>query len=434
MSMESESSRTSADEPLREAEHFTRKPFRGVERLHHPIDPLDEMAGFGGGPPANRAENLDALDLSCRKVFERGGALKGAPDGIGGRGSERRDLRLGLFREDLDPEQVPFASRAPGRCLALHLFRPVCGRRFVAGRGVCSSRHPADRPLDAPQTLELQNDAGDRSFRWFERALRSHRRMDWGSSPPRGRPGIPPRYPPVPRMRFAPREAGEASSSSPCSRDQREAEQVPAVHGGHVARLEGLQGLDVVPVQQVSFTPLQPSDGLHRRAQRLDDLVSRQVSEIPRGQGAQHPETDVRRTGSHGKLVLVKDLVVVGREPVRFLGNEVREIAPGPAGDLSQVRHVFRREPDGPRPARSSVQEPADQRGKTPRREPGSGQREVRRRPAVYRPAHDCAEQADQPHREQEAQAGRTGRSIDSPRSMSTPAGGGGKRAVDTTP
>ena len=74
---------------------------------------------------------------------------------------------------------------------------------------------------------------------------------------------------------------------------------------------------------------LQFADRLHGCAQRFDDLVHRQISEIPCGQRAQHPETDIRRTGAHCQLVLMEDLVVVGRKPRGLIGNKVREIPPG---------------------------------------------------------------------------------------------------------
>ena len=84
----------------------------------------------------------------------------------------------------------------------------------------------------------------------------------------------------------------------------------------------------------------QTADGRHGAGQFFDDLVHRQVAGIIGCQDAGQPEADIGRTGAHGQAVLMGNLVVVGRQPGCLGADKVREIAPGPPGDLPEEEAV----------------------------------------------------------------------------------------------
>ncbi len=139
---------------------------------------------------------------------------------------------------------------------------------------------------------------------------------------------------------------------------------------------------------------------LHGARQMVDDLIPRQVSEIMRADRADHPQTDIGRTGAHRQFMRVGDLIIVGRKPRRVLADEIREVAPGSSRDFPQKSHILFRQQESLRlHTRPKGQEPTDQRRQEPQHEPGTGREKVRRHPAPHHPPHDPAENARQSQR-----------------------------------
>ena len=224
------------------------------------------------------------------------------------------DFLLRLFIDDLDPGQVPIPNAHPGRYLALHLRRPIGRTRFMLGRFGRTFGQGPGTPLYPPQQVERSDDA-------IRRASAGPREFLKGPSVRMGNTLLFNHF--LEYLSRVPQTFKDTSFQDgslnqlfkPMLQRPESTEQVSAVHGGYVARLQRLQGLNVVPIQEMTLVALQFGDRLHGTPQCLHDLVSRHISEIPGGQRAQHPKTDIRRTGAHCQLVLMKDLVVVGWKP-----------------------------------------------------------------------------------------------------------------------
>ena len=111
-------------------------------------------------------------------------------------------------------------------------------------------------------------------------------------------------------------------------RDQRGGE-VAAVDRRDVARVERRQRRRVVPVEEVTFMPLEAFERRQRAIETSNQRRGRHVAEIVRGQRRQQRHADVGRRGAPGQPRLVTFLIVVRRQPrVRFR-DECLVVAPG---------------------------------------------------------------------------------------------------------
>ena len=186
----------------------------------------------------------------------------------------------------------------------------------------------------------------------------------------------------------------------------------------------------------MTLIALQLGDRLHGPGQLLDDLIHRQVPEIPCGQRAEHPETDVGRTGAHRQLVLMEDLVVVGRKPGGLVADKVREIAPGSVGPPSSATS------DPFQEAGSAAALPAAEGSRASRSEGKGTTRRARGRPTRGSLASSGStaqptiplNRLIRPMERQEPGRSTSGRSNASPGPMSTRADACARRAGDTTP
>ena len=116
--------------------------------------------------------------------------------------------------------------------------------------------------------------------------------------------------------------------------------EVSAINGGYVAWAERCLVFKAVPVQQVSFVPLEVCECGHGMGELFDHLIKRDVTKISCCKGAQHPHADVCGAGPHCQLVLMGDLIVIWRQPSGVWTYEIGEITPGPARYSSKHTQV----------------------------------------------------------------------------------------------
>src|SRR3989304_6131119 len=112
--------------------------------------------------------------------------------------------------------------------------------------------------------------------------------------------------------------------------------KIAAIDRRDLAGFERRERLYVIPVEKMTFMPLQPVEGGHGVGQVLDDLVQREIPEVMGRDCAEHPKADIGGAGAHPQLIPMRDLVVIGGKPGSLFADEVRKITPRLPCDLPE--------------------------------------------------------------------------------------------------
>src|SRR3990172_4251849 len=117
--------------------------------------------------------------------------------------------------------------------------------------------------------------------------------------------------------------------------------KIPAIDRRDVARFERRERLYVIPVEKMTFVPLQPVEGRHGVRQILDDLVQREIPEVMGRDRAEHPKADIGGAGAPRQLIPMRDPIVIGVKPGSLFADEVRKITPRLPCDLPEKPQIL---------------------------------------------------------------------------------------------
>jgi hypothetical protein len=162
------------------------------------------------------------------------------------------------------------------------------------------------------------------------------------------------------------RPVGDVQARLP-QRDQV-AGEVAAVHRRDVGRLEDAEPLELVPVVEVPAEAAHPLEGAEGALEPRRHLLDRDEPELGGGRDRDQLEADVRRRGPHrdgGRRIF---LIVVRRQPVGLLADEVVEEAPVEQG-IAHRRFLVRRRDPLRTAERGLAQRLGDGRGADPHRD-----------------------------------------------------------------
>ena len=137
------------------------------------------------------------------------------------------------------------------------------------------------------------------------------------------------------QLRLALRPRGNAGQAAgQC--DER-ADEVAAVDGRHVGGPQRRKRLRVVPVEQVTFVPLERIARIERVVHTFDELLGRQQPQVVGRKRGEQTHADVGRRGALRQYAVAGVLEVVGRQPVCVGPDERLEVVPGLARDAAQL-------------------------------------------------------------------------------------------------
>src|SRR5207249_8025148 len=106
-------------------------------------------------------------------------------------------------------------------------------------------------------------------------------------------------------------------------------EQIAAIHRRDVARMQRLQCAQVVPIEEMAFETLEATDCFERAQVACHQVVDRDITEVVRRYGRQHPKSDVRRRSAQENFPHWHFLNIIWRQPGGLRPDKIIKISPG---------------------------------------------------------------------------------------------------------